>query len=92
MDIYFDDTGWITQVGGKLEEGYTWQFRFSTMTWHHEGTVTVPAGTFEGCWRAVQNVNYTSWIIYCPGVGPVHMYYKDTSGLVLEALLISKNF
>lgn len=92
VDIYWDDTGWITEAGGTLQEGYTWQSRFSTMTWHDEGTVTVPAGTFDGCWREVQNVSYTSWTVYCPGVGPIHSYMSDLNGGGIDAVLISKSF
>lgn len=38
--------------------------------WSREGTVSVPAGTFEGCWRRSQ-IGYENWEVYCPGVGPV---------------------
>lgn len=38
--------------------------------WTSAGSVTVPAGTYSGCWRREQ-VGYDVSEIYCPGVGMV---------------------
>lgn len=39
-------------------------------TWEDAGTVTVQAGEFTNCWKAV-NSRWGGWATYCWGVGPV---------------------
>jgi hypothetical protein len=64
---------WDVTLGMPLAEGTTWQYSVSTtFTWQAVGTVTVPAGTFENCWKrvAMSQANATHRT-YCPGVGRV---------------------
>ena len=67
---------WILALDAPVEEGHTWSNGSSTFTWHKEPHVTVPAGTFDNCWRATQNVSYEAYTIFCRGVGPVHWYSR----------------
>jgi hypothetical protein len=83
---------WVLALDAPVQEGHTWSNGVSTFTWHDAGTVTVPAGTFDDCWTATQNVSYTAYTIFCRGVGPVHWYSKDASGNGFEAILGGKNF
>ncbi len=83
---------WILALDAPVEEGHTWSNGTSTFTWHDEGTVTVPAGTFDDCWRATQNVAYDAYTIFCRGVGPVHWHSEDLTGNGFDAVLTAKSF
>ncbi len=83
---------WILALDAPVQEGHTWSNGTSTFTWHKEPKVTVPAGTFDDCWRATQNVNYQAYTIFCRGVGPVHWYSQDLTGNGFDAVLTAKNF
>jgi hypothetical protein len=64
---------WDVTLGMPLAEGTTWQYSLgTTFKWQAVGTVTVPAGTFENCWKrvAMSQANATHRT-YCPGVGRV---------------------
>ncbi|MFO0548468.1 MAG: hypothetical protein U0271_08785 [Polyangiaceae bacterium] len=89
--VDYQDT-WVLALDPPVEEGHTWSNGTSTFTWHAEGSVTVPAGTFDDCWRATQNVTYTAYTIFCRGVGPVHWYSSDLNGDGFDAVLSAKNF
>lgn len=83
---------WILALDAPVEEGHTWSNGSSTFTWEDEGTVTVPAGTFDDCWRATQNVAYEAYTVFCRGVGPVRWRSVDLSGNGFDAVLTAKNF
>jgi hypothetical protein len=83
---------WVLALDAPVQEGHTWSNGVATFTWHDAGTVTVPAGTFDDCWTATQNVAYTAYTVFCRGVGPVHWVSKDGSGDGFEAFLAAKNF
>ncbi len=93
-DVVFVDylDTWVLALDAPVEEGHTWSNGASTFTWHDEGTVTVPAGTFDDCWRATQNVAYEAYTIFCRGVGPVHWRSVDLAGNGFDAVLTAKNF
>src|SRR5262245_55886525 len=44
---------YVPQLAEPVAEGAKFQSIMGTTTWHKEATVTVPAGTFQNCWRAV---------------------------------------
>jgi len=54
-------------------------------------TVTVPAGTFEGCmhtlYREKFSNGYSADVWYCPNIGIVKILFSDTSGHTEEYLL-----
>lgn len=93
-DVVFVDylDTWVLALDAPVEEGHTWSNGISTFTWHDEGTVTVPAGTFDDCWRATQNVAYEAYTIFCRGVGPVHWHSVDLAGNGFDAILTAKSF
>jgi len=81
---------WVLLLDAPVEEGHSWTNGVGIFTWHKEGPVTVPAGTFSDCWRATETASFTSYTLFCRGVGPVHWYRKDASGNGFEAQLASK--
>jgi hypothetical protein len=87
---YFN-AAWVTAIDPILEEGHTWSFANTTLTWHEEGSVTVPAGTFTDCWTAQQSSPYMSFTTYCRGVGPVRSSATISSS-GFDAKLASKSF
>ncbi len=66
-----------------------WDYFNTSYTWESAGSVTMPAGTFNDCWTARQNVSYTAYQTYCPGVGMVESYSEDLAGNGWTAQLAS---
>jgi hypothetical protein len=91
VDAFYNGA-WAPFVALPLMEGYSWQYFNATYKWHREGTITVPAGTFDDCWTANQQVSYTAYLTYCRGAGLVHSYSSDLSGSGWDAKLASKSF
>src|SRR5262249_43131594 len=58
-----------------VEDGSSWYSPHDdlTFTWHDAGIVTVPAGTFDRCWRRDPSGS-TDYIVVCRGVGLVQSY------------------
>jgi hypothetical protein len=80
---------YIPQLAEPVVEGATFASIMGQTTWHKERSpVTVPAGTFDNCWRAVAGSNF---VVYCPGVGTVHIHEVHNGG-VIDAILKAKNF
>jgi hypothetical protein len=79
---------YVPQIAEPVAEGAKFASISGTTTWHAEGAVTVPAGTFQNCWRAATG---STFVIYCPGAGTVHLH-EDTGNGVIDAVLQSKNF
>jgi hypothetical protein len=68
-------------------DGDIWEVPFATITWEQGDSVTVPAGTFSGCWRHVANSGqFVS--TYCEHVGLVR---EERSGGI-DYVLVNKNF
>jgi hypothetical protein len=83
---------WIIALGAPVAEGQTWSNGTSTFTWRSAGAVTVPAGTFQDCWKATQNVSYTFEQTYCRGAGLVESVLQDLAGGGWTATLTAKSF
>ena len=80
---------YVPQLAEPVTEGATFKSIMGETTWHQErGAVTVPAGTFNNCWRAVAGPSY---VTYCPGVGTVHIHQVWSNGTI-DAILKAKNF
>ncbi len=62
---------WVSLVAEPIEEGAT--FADGELQWETVDEITVPAGTFTGCWRAVSAQGGLMATTYCPGVGPVQL-------------------
>jgi hypothetical protein len=55
-----------------VEEGATWDTGNGFMAvWHDEGSIDVPAGSFDRCWRRSWLPDETGYAIFCRGVGVV---------------------
>ena len=88
--VLFDYGGeWLTVLDEPVEEGHSWAYFNTSFVWRSEGTVTVPAGTFEDCWSTVQEVSYEAYTTYCRGVGPVRSYSEDLGGNGWDAVLVA---
>lgn len=65
---------WAATVATPLADGHSWTILSGsyTFTWHQVGQVTVPAGTFEDCWRrAITPGDTAETTTFCRGIGPV---------------------
>lgn len=66
---------WETTYATPLADGHSWTIASGvyTFTWEQVGQVTVPAGTFEDCWRRpiTPESESTENTTLCRGVGPV---------------------
>ena len=91
VDFYYNAT-WAPIIDLPLQEGHSWTYFNSSYTWHRETSVTVPAGTFDDCWTANQDVSYTAYLTYCRGAGLVHSYSQDLGGNGWDAQLAGKSF
>lgn len=83
---------WISSLQAPVQAGHTWTDGYLDYEWESQGTVTVPAGTFDECWSATTVASYTSYILLCRGVGPVRWHYEDGWGNGYDATLVKKNF
>jgi len=91
-EVDFDYQGtWLTLVDPNLTEGHMWPYFNTSYHWHRETSVTVPAGTYNDCWTAEQDVSYTAYLTYCRGVGLVRSYSSDLNGSGWDAKLASSS-
>ena len=66
-EVDFDYQGtWLTLVDPNLTEGHMWPYFNTSYHWHRETSVTVPAGTYDDCWTAEQDVSYTAYLHVLP--------------------------
>ena len=84
--------GWYRALDAPVADGHTWTTTNGSATF----TQTYDEiGTFDGhtdCWKVTQNVTYTSYWIYCRGIGLVKYEIIDLGGGTIRATLQSKNF
>lgn len=84
---------WLVALETPVAEGTSWLFGNVPVTWHAAGDVTVPAGTFHGCFDAKDTLSAgVAYATFCRGVGPVRWYYVDGSGNGYDAKLTARNF
>ena len=86
VDFYYG-SDWLELIDPNLVAGETWTYANTSYTWKRETTVTVPAGSYDDCWTANQNVSYTAYSTYCRGAGLVHNYSADLTGAGWDAQL-----
>jgi hypothetical protein len=93
-DRLFAWTGaeWRVALDAPIEEGKSWTMGEFTRTWHDAGQVTVPAGTFDDCWRVDQMGPAPGSFTYCRGVGLVAETTDDGQGNGSDVKLASKSF
>jgi hypothetical protein len=90
VDFYYDSS-WAVLVDPMLVDGHSWTYFNTSYTWKRETSVSVPAGTYDDCWTAQQDVSYTAYMTYCRGVGLVHSYSSDLTGAGWDAQLASSD-
>lgn len=78
----------IDYAKAPVEEGFSWNSSGIGYVWHDAGTVKVPAGSFDGCWRRSPD-DAGGYIVLCRGVGLVAVE-SQTQNYHVE--LESKNF
>jgi hypothetical protein len=94
VEDYYDwgPTGWYRSLDGPIADGHTWTTTNGsatfTQTYEDAGTV---AGHSD-CWKVIQNVSYTSYWIYCRGVGLVTFEMIDLAGGTIRADLRATSF
>jgi len=94
VDEYYDwgPTGWMRSLDEPVAASHTWTTSNGsatfTMTYSDAGSV---AG-HSNCWKVTQNVSYTTYWIYCRGVGLVEYDLVDLAGGTIHAELESKSF
>jgi len=72
---------WTPLVAEPIEDGAVWAD--GEQRWEAVAEITVPAGTFADCWRAVDPQDGVTGTTFCPGVGPVQLRgFELTQNLV----------
>lgn len=84
--------GWRLSLDAPVAEGHTWSDGLRTYKWESKGSVTVPAGTYADCWSATVVASYSSYTVFCRGIGPVKWHYEDGLGNGYEVNLKKVNF
>lgn len=85
VEIYYANT-WVLSLDAPVQEGHTWTDGVYTYGWEKVGAMTVPAGTFNDCWKAKPTIG-TSYTTFCRGVGPVRWHFVDATGNGYDATL-----
>lgn len=70
-------------VSTPVVAGASWDAGFkdgTKFTWSDEGSVSVPAGAFDLCWRKTASYNKDVYEIFCRGVGLVAYKIQGTYG------------
>jgi hypothetical protein len=88
----YANAAWTVALDAPVADGHTWNDGLRDYRWDTKGSVTTPAGTFAECWSATVVASYTSYTIFCRGVGPVKWHYEDGFGNGYEAILTAKSF
>jgi hypothetical protein len=94
VEEYYDwgPTGWYRSLDEPVVDGHTWTTTNGSATF----TQTYEElGAFAGhadCWKVTQNVAYTSYWIYCRGIGLVKYEMVDLAGGKIRAELHATSF
>jgi hypothetical protein len=85
VEVYYANA-WILSLDSPVAEGHTWTDGLTTYVWEKVGKLTVPAGTYEDCWKARPQIG-PSYTTFCRGVGPVRWHFVDATGNGYDATL-----
>jgi hypothetical protein len=94
VEEYYDwgPTGWMRALDEPVSAGHAWTTTNGSatfdMTYASEGTVD----GHPDCWRVTQEVSYTTYWIYCRGVGLVRYELVDLAGGTIRAELVDTSF
>ncbi len=94
VEEYYDwgPTGWMRSLDEPVSDGHTWQTTNGSATF---GMTYSNAGTTNGhddCWKVTQQVQYTTYWIYCRGIGLVQYELVDLAGGTIRAELTGTSF
>jgi hypothetical protein len=74
-----------------VADGHAWMTTNGSATFGMAYSAATATG-YEDCWKVTQQVSYTSYWIYCRGVGLVTYEIVDLAGGTIRAELQSKSF
>lgn len=90
------DAAWEQSQKAPLTDGASWTVDGWTYSYKREAAQTVPAGTFDDCWRIMLRTSSAPGQIndniVCRGVGLVRETMSNPSGASLDLVLAEKNF
>jgi len=94
VDQYYDwgPTGWYRMLDEPVVDGGTWTTTNGSATFTQTYAELGDYAGRAGCWKVIQNVSYTSYWIYCRGVGLVKYEMVDLAGGTIRADLLHTNF
>ena len=96
VESKYEDYPWFRMLDEPVEDGHSWTTTNGSatfgMVYEDAGSVTTPAGTFDDCWRVVQDVSYQQDWVYCRGVGLVTSTLVDLAGGQIIYELTAKSF
>jgi len=84
--------GWTRQLDVPVMDGHTWTTTNGSATFTETYSDVGAFAGHDDCWKVTQNVSYTSYWIYCRGVGLVKYEIIDLGGGTIRAELQSKSF
>lgn len=94
VEDYYDwgPTGWMRSLDEPVSDGHAWQTTNGSatfgMTYANVGTM----GGYSDCWKVTQQVQYTTYWIYCRSVGLVKYEMIDLAGGTIRAELTGTSF
>ncbi|MEO8699677.1 MAG: hypothetical protein ABI867_06520 [Kofleriaceae bacterium] len=87
VEDYYDwgPTGWLRSLDEPVADGHTWTTTNGSATFSMTYSDAGSVGGHDDCWKVTQNVSYTSYWIYCRGVGLVAYEMIDLGGGTIKA-------
>lgn len=94
VDSYYDwgPKGWYRMLDEPVADGHVWTTTNGSATFTQTYDQLGDHGGRKNCWKVIQNVTYTSYWIYCEGVGLVFSEMIDLGGGTIRAELRSTSF
>lgn len=90
VDVWYDwgPTGWYRMLDEPVADGHTWTTTNGSGVFTQTYSALGEFGGHDDCWRVDQNVPYTSYWIYCRGVGMVWSELIDLAGGTIRHELV----
>jgi hypothetical protein len=94
VEEYYDwgPTGWMRSLDEPVADGHRWTTTNGSATFGMTYSKAEDVAGYTDCWKVTQDVSYTSYWIYCRGVGLVKYEIVDLAGGTIRAELQAKNF
>jgi hypothetical protein len=89
VEDYYDwgPVGWYRSLDEPVTDGHTWTTTNGSATFTQTYDELGAFAGHDDCWKVTQNVSYTSYWIYCRGVGLVKYEIIDLGGGTIRAEL-----